>query len=165
MSRHNWENLRAEIGRIIEYKKLSATEFKSLNVREDWKSIEENIYYTFCKLDHPAQWHVWLWEYFKLDAFSIVVEQPFKLLEKLIDEDETVWFFVNGDRDKFWFYEGRIKAILTVIEESSYIDELYLASKKYQWLICINHHNNLIATGQEMPDKLRKLQMTTKDSR
>ena len=158
--RHNWESLRADIESIIKDKKLSVTDFKALSVHDDWKEIEEHIYHTFCKLDHPTQRPIWLWEYFKLDTFSIMVKQPYKLLDQLVDSEETVWFFVNGDKDKFWFYEGKVEAIVTVIEESTYIDELYLASKKYQWLICINHHDDLIATGQIMPDKLREFQMT-----
>jgi hypothetical protein len=157
--RHNWESLRADIESIIKDNKLSTKDFNALSIHDDWKAIEEKIYHTFCKLDHPTQRPIWLWEYFKLDTFSIVVDQPYKFLDQLVDSEETVWFFVNGDKDKFWFYEGKIKAIVTVIEESSYIDELYLASKKYQWLICINHHDDLIATGQMMPDKMRQLEM------
>ena len=163
--RHNWESLRAEIERIIVDKKLYTTDFKRLNIHEGWKALEENIYYTFCKFDHPTKRTVWLWEHFKLDTFSLVIEQPYKYLDKLVDKDEIVWFFVNGDKDKFWFYEGKVKAIMTVIEESSYIPDLYLASKKYQWLICINHHDVLIATGQTMSDKLEQLQMTIQNSR
>jgi hypothetical protein len=68
--------------------------------------------------------------------------------------NETV---LNG-RDKFWFYEGYIDSIELVLGEISYADEIYVASKKYEWLICINHHNVLIATGKLMPDKLRKLE-------
>ncbi len=162
--RHDWESLRADIESIIKDNKLSTNDFNALSIHDNWKAIEENIYHTFCKLDHPTQRPIWLWEYFKSDTFSIVVDQPYKLLDQLVDSDETVWFFVNGDKDKFWFYEGKIKAIVTVIEESSYIDELYLASKKYQWLICINHHDDLIATGQIIPDKLRQLK-TIQNSR
>lgn len=154
---HNWESLRAEIESIIKDNKLFQADFKALSIYDDWKTIKENIYHTFCKIDHPAQRPVWLWENFKLDTFSIAVEQPYKLLDQLVDKDETVWCFISGDRNKLWFYEGKLKAIVTVMEESSYIDELYVASKKYQWLICINHHDDLIATGQVMPDKLRQL--------
>lgn len=157
---HNWESLRAEIKSIIKDNKFSPTDFKELSIYDDWKSIEENIYHTFCKLEHSTNRPVWLWENFKLDTFSIAVDQPYKLLDQLVDNDEAVWFFINGDKDKLWFYEGKVKAIVTVIEQSSYIDELYVASKKYQWLICINHHDNLIATGQVMPDKLRQLKTT-----
>ena len=72
------------------------------------------------------------WE--KLDTSSIVVKPPFELLEQMIDPTEEVWFFVNGYKDKFWFYQGRVKVIRKVILESCYIDELYFASKKYEWL-------------------------------
>ena len=33
----------------------------------------------------------------------------------MIDPSEDVWIFVNGDKDKFWFYQGKVKAIRTVI--------------------------------------------------
>lgn len=160
----DWESLRTDIDNIIKDNKLSPTDFKALSIHDDWKAIEENIYHTFCKLDHPTQRPIWLWEYFKLDTFSILVDQPYKFLDQLVDSEEMVWFFVNGDKDKFWFYEGKVKVIMTVIEESSYIDELYIVSKKYQWLICINHHDGLITTGQMMPYKLRQLK-TTQNSR
>jgi hypothetical protein len=155
--RHTWESLRADIEGIIEDKKISVNDFRSLRNHENWKTIEENIYHTFCKLDHMTERPIWLWEFFKLDTSCIVVEEPYKLLDRLVENDETVWFFVNGDKEKLWFYEGKVPAIITVIKESSYIDELYLASKKYQWLICINHHDDLVATGEIMPDKLRRL--------
>jgi hypothetical protein len=158
--RYDWENLRADIESIIKDKGLSANDFKALSTHDDWKGIEQRIYDTFCRLDYPTQRPIWLWEYFKLDTFSTLVNHPYKLLTQLIDNDEKVWYFINGDEGKLWFYEGKIKIIETVIEESSYIDELYIASKKYQWLICINHHDSLIATGQIMPNKLRQLQET-----
>jgi hypothetical protein len=158
--RHNWENLRADIERIIKDHDFSPADFKALSIYDDWKAIEERIYHTFCNLDHPTQWPVWLWKHFKLDTFSISVDQPYQLLDQLVPLDDTVWFFVNGSNDKLWFYEGKIKAIMTVLENGSCIDEFYVASKKYQWLVCINHHDNLIVTGQMMPDKLRQLKKT-----
>lgn len=127
--RNDWEILRADIESIIEDNNLSSNDFKALSIYDEWKGIEENIYHTFCNLDHPTQRPIYLWEHFKLDTFSIIDHQAYKLLDQLVDSDEVVWFFVNGDKDKFWFYEGKINAILTVIEESSFTDELYVASK------------------------------------
>lgn len=155
--RKDWEDLRTEIENIVKENNIAPSDFKTLSIHDEWHTIEEGIYHTFCKLDHPTIRPIWLWEYFKLDTFHLAVTPPFEIIEQIIDPSEDVWFFVNGDKDKFWFYQGKVRAIRTVVLESSYIDELYLASKKYEWLICINHHNYLIATGKIMAEKLRNL--------
>lgn len=155
---NSWEGLRAEIDGIINNKNINPKEFRQLRVTEDWKAIEEKLYTTFCKLDSPTQRPVWLWEHFKRSSFSIVSSDPCRDICELIDGKAMVWFIVNGEKGKLWFFEGKISAILTVIEESCYIDELYIASKKFDWLICLNHHDHLIATGEIMPEKLRAYQ-------
>lgn len=157
-----WTDLRKEIEKIRKDFGLTDNQFQPLGLN-DWKEIEENVYQTFCKLTHYKLRPVWLWNYFKLDTVSISTEQkPYLYLDKLIDNSETVWFFVNetiNEADKFWFYQGQVKAIQTIIAEACYIDELYLVSKKYDWLLCINHHDIIIATGQTVPDKLRQLEV------
>ena len=126
-----WENLRADIKKIIRENNISPDDFKALDIHDEWQKIEENIYHTFCRLSHSTIRPIWLWEHFKQDTAFLPVEPPFVILEQLIDPSDKVWFFVNGNRDKFWFYQGKVKAIRKVILESSYIDELYIASKKY----------------------------------
>ena len=49
----------------------------------------------------------------------------------------------------FWFYQGRITPVLPLIGELRHYDEFYFVSKKYEWLIAINHHDALIATGSK----------------
>lgn len=161
--RKNWSDLRAEISKTIANKRISETDFRPLSIHDNWKQIEEKIYHTFCKLTHPTQRPLWLWTDFKLDTFSVsnLNERPELYLDKLVDKNETVWYVVNetiNEGDKFWFYEGKIKSIQTIIDET-WFDELYIVSKKYEWLICINHHDILIATGNKMPDKLRKMEL------
>ena len=155
-----WTNLRIEIKNICKAFDFTDSEFKSLGLN-DWQEIEENIYRVFCKQTHYKYRPVWLWEYFKLDTFLVSTEQkPYLFLDRLIDNTDTVWFFVNetvNESHKFWFYQGQVKPIQKIIAESCYIDELYLVSKKYDWLLCINHHDILIATGQTMPEKLKDL--------
>ena len=153
----DWDNVRDEIENIIRDNNIAPCDFRTLGIHDGWDKIEDRIYNTFCKLDGPKIRPIWLWEFFKLDTSSIVVKPPFELLEQMIDPTEEVWFFVNGYKDKFWFYQGKVRAIRKVILESCYIDELYLASKKYEWLLSINHHDNLIATGSIMAEKLRNL--------
>lgn len=162
-----WTDLRKEIEKICKDCGLTDNQFQPLGLNE-WQAIEDKIQQTFCKVTHNKSRPVWLWEHFKPDTFAVLTEQrPYLYLDKLIDDSETVWFFVNetiNEADKFWFYQGKVKAIQTIIAEACYIDELYLASKKYDWLLCINHHNALIATGQTIPDKLRKLEKTIKQT-
>lgn len=158
-----WTDLRKEIETIRKDFNLMETQFRPLELN-DWKEIENKIYQTFCNLTNYKSRPVWLWEHFKLDTFSVSTKgKPFLYLDKLIDDTETVYFFVNetvNEADKFWFYQGQVKPIQTIIAEACYIDELYLVSKKYEWLLCFNHHDILIATGQTMPDKLRHLEIS-----
>lgn len=158
-----WTDLRKKIENIRSSFRYTDTQFRPLGLK-DWQEIEDKIYQTFCKLTNFKSRPVWLWEHFKLDTFSVSTEpKPYLYLDKLIDDTETVWFFVNetvNEAGKFWFYQGQVKAIQTIIAEACYIDELYLVSKKYDWLLCINHHDILIATGQTMPDKLRQLEIS-----
>jgi len=161
--RKNWTDLRTKINKTIAEKGLIDTDFRPLSIHENWKQIEEKIYRTFCTLTHPTQRPLWLWTNFKLNTFSFsnLDNRPELYLDKLVDKNETVWYVVTetiNEGDKFWFYEGKIKSIQTVIDET-WFDELYVVSKKYEWLICINHHDTLIATGNIMPDKLKKLEL------
>ena len=157
-----WTDLRKEIEKIRKDFGLTDTQFQPVGFN-DWQGVEDKIYHTFCKLTHFKSRPVWLWEHFKLGTFSVSTEhKPYLYLDKLIDDTETVWFFVNetvNEADKFWFYQGQVKAIQTIIAEACYIDELYLVSKKYDWLLCINHHDILVATEQTMPGKLRQLEI------
>ena len=56
--------------------------------------------------------------------------------------------------DKFWFYQGRPRAINRVLAECYHLDEIYLVSKKYAWLLCLNHHDVLYGIGHPMQGRL-----------
>ena len=155
-----WTPLRQEIEAIRKGLKVTEENFAPVGL-DDWATIEEKLYQSFCVINHYKSRPLWLWTAFKQDTCSVMFnENPFINLDKLIDESESIWFFVNetvNEKDKFWFYSGHIKAIQKIIAECSEIDEMYFASKKYEWLICINHHNCMFATGIKMPDKLKML--------
>jgi hypothetical protein len=155
----NWTGLRSAISKAISDKGLLEADFRPLSVHENCERVEEKIYHEFCTLTHPAARPRWPWTAFKQDTFSLscLPNRPECYLDKLVDGDETVWYAVN-EGDKFWFYEGKIKSIQTIIDET-WFDEFCVISKKYAWLICVNHHDSLIATGDIMPDKLRKLEL------
>ena len=157
-----WTELRKEIEQIIHDHSITDKDFRPVAI-DQWQNIQEKIYNTFCKFISLSEQPEWLWEYFKQDTHSISFNYnyPFDQLSKLVDNSETVWLFLNetvSEKTKFWFFEGYIKTIDLVLRESCYIDEVYVASKKYEWLICINHHDVLIATGKVMPDKVREIE-------
>jgi hypothetical protein len=155
-----WTPLRKEIEAIRKDQGLVESDFHPVGIRE-WPSIMQKIYHRFCGHMPGASAPLWLWEHFVLDTFSIPsVKKPYFYLDTLVDPQECIWFFVNetvNEKNNYWFYEGKIKPIQTVLAEACYIDEVFLVSKKYPWMICINHHNHLITTGEGMPDKLRAL--------
>ncbi|MBE8727910.1 DUF6756 family protein [Flavobacterium hungaricum] len=159
--RKNQNGLRPKIAEIISEQMILEKDFRPLSIKEDWKQIEENIYQKFCHYNRIRS--TWLWNTFKLDTFSAsnLSSRPETYLDQLIEESETVWYIVSetvNEKNKFWFYEGKIKTIQKIIDES-WLYDLYIVSKKYEWLIAINHHDTLIATGNVMPDKLRQLKV------
>jgi hypothetical protein len=89
-----WTPLRKEIEQIRKDLGLTDAQFRPLGLH-DWQAIEGKIFQTFCKPPQPKSKPIWLWEYFKLDTASIAIERPNNFLDKLIDDHETVWFFVN----------------------------------------------------------------------
>jgi hypothetical protein len=67
-----WTPLRSEIEKIRKDFALSDDLFQTVGLNE-WKEIEEKIYDTFYKLTHHKSRPVWLWEHFKLDSFSLLM--------------------------------------------------------------------------------------------
>ncbi|MDN5621436.1 MAG: hypothetical protein L0G63_13380 [Psychrobacter sp.] len=85
---------------------------------------------------------------------------------RLIQPNKSIWSGVTGtfkERSKIWFYEGKIEAIIKILDEICFFDECYFVSKNYDWLICNNHHDILMATGEDMPHKLKAIENVAKN--
>lgn len=156
-----WTPLRTEICQICKRLHISERRFKPVPIN-DWQSIQNKLFEKFCYQDRTG----WIWEHLKGDTYAIQFNYnfPFDQLLNLVDQSEKVWLFVDdtvSGKDKYWFYEGFINDIVAVLGETSQTDEVYIASKKYEWLLCINHHDYIIAAGSKMTGKLTKLQETS----
>lgn len=153
-----WTSLRQEIEQIRNKLKIPDDLFQAVSLN-DWKAIEDNICNTFCKFNSKNRTG-WLWNCLKQESFSLSFEVfPAKVIDELLQDEAKVWFFINetvNEKTKFWWYEGNVKPILAIINESALVDEFYFASKKYDWLLCYNHHDILIASGIEMASKLEE---------
>ncbi len=156
-----WSDVRAEMIQLKTQMKLTDDEFRVLSLYDDYKGIEETIYQTFCKIENGKSRPVWLWECLKQEVYSAYLsEQPENHLAELIDSNEIIWMGALGtvrEKSKIWFYEGKIESMQKLLSETCHFDEFYFISKKYDWLICINHHDILIATGSDMPQKLKAI--------
>ncbi len=156
-----WSDTKANIMQAKQQLNISDDEFRMLSPYENHQGIQEKIYQTFCNLQGKLR-PVWIWGSLKFAKYEIAdtPELPETYLDKLIDNDEKIWFIkteVIGGKDKFWLYEGKITAMQKILAEMCFYEEFYFVSKKYQWLLAINHHDTLIATGGDMPQKLADL--------
>ena len=127
----------------------------------DWGNIQHKVFEKFCYLNHTG----WIWERLKGDTYAIQFHYnyPFDQLLTLVDHSEKVWLFLDetvSEHNKYWFYEGYIKDIVLVLGETTQTDEVYVASKKYEWLLCVNHHDYIIAAGSNIVKKLTTLENT-----
>lgn len=155
-----WTNLRQEIEKTRTkfhiYDQLIPV---GLN---EWKDIEDKLYDTFSTNTSHTSRPTWIWERLKVDSFEIRTDgRPYQLLNRLIDDKADLFLFLNesvNERDKLWIYEGTIRPIQRVLEETVGIDEVIIIDKKYNWILCVNHHDSIIVGGRLMVDKLKRLQ-------
>ena len=48
---------------------------------------------------------------------------------------------------KYWLYEAYISELITILNESALWGDFYIVSKKYEWLISLNHHDVISCIG------------------
>jgi hypothetical protein len=149
-----WSPLRTQISQICKQLSIPKERFKPVSLNE-WENIQGKILEKFSYPNHTG----WIWERLKGDTYAIQFDYdyPIDQLIRLVDHSEKVWLFLNetvSERNKYWYYDGYIKDIVSVLGETTQTDEVYVTSRKYEWLICINHHDYIIATGNKMVQKL-----------
>ena len=148
----DWTRLRSDIERVRKEFHISNDDFRELKINE-WKKVEDKIGENFLSKKFPKS--NWIWNNLKVESVSINCKNnPFDKLDLLIKKNEIVYFFVNEtvrEQTKYWYYEGKVKNVIKLLEEVLGFDEYYICSKKYDWLLCVNHHDILIGTGDLIP--------------
>lgn len=155
-----WTPFRTEITQICKQLNTPEERFKPVSLI-DWENIQKKVFEKFCYPNHSG----WIWERLKGDTYSVRFHynSPFDQLINLVEQSEEVWLFLNetvSGCNKYWFYQGYIKDIVSVLDETTQTSEVYVASKKCEWLLCVNHHNYIIAAGHHMIERLAKVQNT-----
>ena len=152
--KRTWTDLRVEIQKLREELNISNDEFSEANINE-WQEIESKIWTRFSSIKNSR----WIWESLVDEHSAIPVNHDTLDLELLLDSSEKVWFLFDetvNEQTKFWIYEGSIRAFNQIFGESVWTDEILIISKKYEWILIINHHDIIIGTGK-MKDQIEKL--------
>ena len=151
-----WTDLRTEVKKIREQLKINETSLREVNITH-WEGILEKVWKEFSTRKSSR----WIWESLKQPTYGFYINS-YELLDltEIVDENEPVWFILDESvnmKTKFWVYEGLITSFNKIIWECNYVDEILIVSKKYEWLISINHHD-IISGTKEMIHKLKKLE-------
>ncbi|WP_207431205.1 DUF6756 family protein [Sabulibacter ruber] len=127
-------------------------EFDAFGIYE-WPAIMKRVEKEFIiKINSNTQFNQWR-ENLKSPQLGLALENPIAPLSLLIDRNEKVWFVACDsyrDPTKLWLFQGYIEPIQRLLE-SHYRFEFYVISKKYEWLLCADHLNNLIGLGTIIP--------------
>ncbi len=153
-----WSDTKANIMQVKKQLNISDDEFRMLSPYENHQGIQEKIYQTFCHLEKDKR-SIWLWHNLKKPFYCFdYFDECY--LEQLIQPTEKIWFVVAdcfSGKHKLWLFEGNILTIQKLLTKIRSFDEIYFVSKKFEWLICVNHADTIIATGGDMPQKLADL--------
>ncbi|MFC5405769.1 DUF6756 family protein [Cohnella soli] len=148
-------SVRLEIEELIKKHQINREKF--FEVRKDqWRDILDNIEERFLVKTHYTHGLHWGWNRLKEPRYSVrFVDSPYKHIKDNI-KDEYVYFIVEDVYDKMWVYEGARNTIFNqVIPELYQLNEYFLVSKKYQWLICEDHHEIVHLSGSEIIERMK----------
>lgn len=150
------ENLRDRINFITKEFHLVEEDFQLVRLSR-YKQTLNSIHEKFTNCKETQINKKWWWSSFLSPIDSFCPDDVFESLSLLINENETVWFVIEDERkvhEHYWLYEGKIRPIIKVLNELSF-EEYYVVSKKLDWIICENHHNFLIGSGESIVEKMK----------
>ncbi|MCL2353652.1 MAG: hypothetical protein FWC69_03375, partial [Defluviitaleaceae bacterium] len=75
-----------------------------------------------------------------------------KELPDIIPVSDTFVYalFEKVGYNKYWLYEAQIQELITVLNESTLWGDFYIVSKKYDWLISLDHHDCISYVGENL---------------
>ncbi|WP_171687640.1 DUF6756 family protein [Paenibacillus planticolens] len=150
-------SIRDEIEELIKSKK--SHEFFTEVDKNLWKPVVQKIEESFIQKQHYTNSLHWGWQRLKDPQYVLRMVDTSNRYLKYFVNDDRVWFIVEDYKDKMWLYEGDTNFIIkNVIPELMHLREYYLISKKYEWLLCINHDDIVFGSGLEVVNKMKKFE-------
>jgi hypothetical protein len=112
-------------------------------------------------LTHPERPSVFWWDQeLRKQACAVLVDGPgLHQLSYLVPSVEKgVWFITNtegaGPGEPIAVYEATVPAVQQILSEVRGHHEYYLTPKQLTWMLCENHHGQIIATGAPVVERL-----------
>jgi len=157
-------DVRAQIATAVKELGLNQNDFELVSLY-DYEAVLTSILEKFTTLGKKGLSSTWWWEHFKGERFTIQADYAPAIIAQILPPDESAWFVVEDwprtkKQGNFWLYEGKLSAVLAVIGEM-YGFEYCIVAKKFDWLLCENHHSVLIGVGEAIIKKLRLLDEVT----
>lgn len=149
-------SVRDDIERAVKELNISHLEFAEVS-KLNWENILRR---TQDKLLVNASYKTnlhWGWQAFKEPRITLrfINDDGYKNLSNIINDD-MVYFIAEDFREKMWVYEGKITSIIDIIGDCYYLDEYYIVSKKYEWVLCENHHGIFIGSGMTIVERMNE---------
>ena len=99
----------------------------------------------------------WWWESFSMPSSSksFADGKGFERITAIVPApEEDIWFVAEEDQLPFYpIYETTPALVQRVIGEC-YAFEYYIVPKSLAWLLCENHHNQVIGVGEQITVRL-----------
>ena len=122
-----------------------------------YRAILERIITERTTLSEGAVSALWWWEALREPVAYLQPRDPISTLESMVPKDEAVWFVAEASGPKeqgnFWLYESSIGAVCAVLRDCPSF-EYYVVARKMDWLLCENHHGQVVASGEPMASML-----------
>lgn len=154
------EYLRDEIEQIIKDLKIDRKKFFEVSIHT-YKQITKRIESAF--VDKSKQWdsdiHWANMGHYRPNLKCIATEYnnwsswTATLSNVIPSPDNSLYLLLEDTKNyqpKYWLYEVYLREMILVLGESEMLDDLYIVSKKYDWLISWNHHDIITYVGDSL---------------
>lgn len=160
---------RTEILKYCEEQHIAENQFRPLSINK-WRDVYEKVVENFRdRSESYRQGLHWLntngaFQKDKQVVYAFDSREAsdwVKRLPSLIDGADEMAYLLIEEGDKFWIFEGNLECIARILYEGFYLDDYYIADRKYRWMITCNHHMVILFVGEgfrmEEVKKLRRL--------
>ncbi len=151
-------NVRNDIERIIKEFSLDRNNIFEVS-KQTYAAITDKIRAIFIKDSGPIHWSNINGSI--KDSEHICIsgnELWYHNLLNCVDNNELMYVQFEDTKayePKYWLYEIKVRELITVLDESSWLSDYYIVSKKFNWLISENHEEHICFSGQGI--NLKKL--------